>query len=370
MKKGRTVEPGHYHHRVRRELESGLQWDRTAYLRQIMALFPTSLALLLLIGACPWQAECACRDRSSENTTYSRLLLENSKEIWWCVDPTNRFPGNQRIHESNCIEGVGYINDTQVCAAQTPAAADDECNYTAFADPPNARRLTYSDKPLYVKYYVCNPNYAWLSGAPGRFTQCIGGSWTDIQDQCDDACDPPRDCSDIARMGFNFSDVYRITPSGKMGGVSVDVYCTLSLNDSDNHGWTTAMTLGSALGNGGGIPTQTGGGTPGPLGSNKFFIGIQHLSALAWEDTVERPLVFKIVLQTTSSKPFHATYDDVVIDVNSPYTLLKLGRYHGTPGDAFRSSLNKDFPLNTSSLWWNAETGQKNASLTLKVLFL
>ncbi|XP_064077744.1 uncharacterized protein LOC135195428 [Macrobrachium nipponense] len=335
-----------------------------------MASFPTSLAILLLLGAGPWRAECACIDRTSDTGTYSRLLLENKKVIWWCTDGTRRFPGGQRIHESNCIEGEAFIDDTQLCTAQSPAAADDTCDYNAFADPPNARRLTISDKPRYVKYYVCFPNYAWLSGRTGRFTQCIGGSWTAIMDQCVDACDPPRDCSDIAKMGFNTSDVYRITPSGRMNGVPVDVYCTLSTNNTDNNGWTTAMTLGSGL-QSGGSPVSTGGGIPGPPGSNRFFIGIQHLSALTWNDTAQRPLVFKFVLQTASSKSFTVYYDGVVIDMNTnTYTLRNLGSYHGTPGDAFRSSLGKDFPSSPGSVWWNANIGEQKASLNLKVWFL
>ncbi|XP_068207771.1 uncharacterized protein [Palaemon carinicauda] len=321
---------------------------------RVMASFPRSLLFFLLIVTVSWQGgECACVDRSGEATTYGRHLLENQREIWWCVDPTHRFPGGLRVHESTCPEGS--IEDTQLCNVANPPATDDNCDSSPWVAPTDTRELAQGTLPPYIKYYVCTEGKAWLSGIPGRYTQCIGGQWTTILDQCDEACDPPRDCSEIAIMGFNDSGVYNIIPTGKLLDISVDVYCSLS-PEPDKNGWTTVMTVGPETTTG--TITASGGGIPSNEATNRFFMGIQHLAALSWDDMNERPLIFRIALKSvTDNKRFYVTYDNVVIERNSPYALSKLGTYHGDAGDAFRTNEGLPFLLDNQNIWWNAREG-------------
>ncbi|XP_064078409.1 uncharacterized protein LOC135195830 isoform X2 [Macrobrachium nipponense] len=319
-----------------------------------MAPSPLRTRLFLLVVGLSWhRIQCECVNKASDQSL-GKQVLPDGKVLWWCTDPTQFLNATNRVHVSSCSD-KDEIDSSQICGpATTPGTGDcATANWTKPVDSVSAS----TGLPSYVKYYTCSAGKSWISGMSGRFTQCINGEWTHIFDYCFEDCYVTRDCSMVAKMGFNESGYYDVTPSGIFEEEPITVWCNLSSNHNYN-GWTIILKYG--LDAVGGPLTSEGGGDPGPTDPKEnYFIGIEALSDLSHQvrrnDT--RRLVFTFQLFTKTNETFHATNGYVLVRRGPTYTLnVDWNNYHGQPGNAFVYSRNENYSTD-DQFWWNTTSG-------------
>ncbi|XP_047480183.1 uncharacterized protein LOC125032842 [Penaeus chinensis] len=205
-------------------------------------------------------------------------------------------------------------------------------NNTALLCPTNiTQQFTDIEEPVDVgassKYLKCQGGKKWLSGRDHNFVHCEDGAWTTVSDVCDKECGVPIDCPVLSGMGAHLSGYYNITPKGDPDEPSVQVYCRQSIAKADS-GWTRIFATGL-------------------LGQ---VLDMITLSALHWDENGAKPLVVQINLHS-SHEFYEATYDDVIIGKDPPWTLLEVGTYHGDAGDCFRFNIGGSFH-NDADLGW------------------
>ncbi|XP_069938843.1 uncharacterized protein [Cherax quadricarinatus] len=123
-------------------------------------------------------------------------------------------------------------------------------------------------------------------------------------------------------------------------------------------GWT--LVLWHSIQSPNDLKLDIGGYTQGygqPLldANHSYFIGLEYLVALNWNNNTVRPLVMKVLMMDTSNNMLHATYGSVVINRDSMYTLNSLGNYHGNAGNYLSGSVGRTFCGDggiSDSCWW------------------
>ncbi|KAG7170704.1 Coagulation factor XIII B chain-like [Homarus americanus] len=305
----------------------------------------------------------------AQNATNSSTLWKRGSKVrvWYCDDVDKGLTTDHRMRivlfgdadwddPGNCDD----TSDTAVCS-----------DLPTLLDAQQVHTFTYNDADKYGVYYECNSGLSFLSGNPGRLTQCVAGSWTTIDDICLEDCDLPRDCCAVAeKYGFSNSDgqEYLVSPSNNTDDDDdITVKCDLGdTPDSPDGSWTLVLqhyassnlhlTLQQYI-DGHGNPSDTG----------SYFIGLKNLVAFNWDDSTERPLVMKLMMEASSAN-LYASYGDVVITKDT-FTLQRLGTYHGNAGDNLADSIGKKFcegvgPNDTDPCWWGGEDTGRNSFLT------
>ncbi|XP_069191903.1 uncharacterized protein [Procambarus clarkii] len=264
------------------------------------------------------------------------------KTLWLCSG--RLWSTGDVVYQTQC--GPGQLEDNVSCGSVSVGVCS-----SPSTPPPNTTTTTIVDNAAY--YYQCVAPLVWLSGEPDRLSQCLLRQWSNVYDVCDEDCPMPRDCSTVADMGFNTSDVYNIVPSGLPRGPVARVYCSLSSDTSDT-GWTQVLYNSNGF-------TNTYVSEPSDISSmtQPYFLRIEKLSALNWNGTTPRPLVFWFNITLTNDKSYFAIYSGVQMAQNNPWTLTAVGDYHGTAGDSFSGNLNQKF----QDLWWQERSGVNSSQL-------
>ncbi|ROT81333.1 hypothetical protein C7M84_025515 [Penaeus vannamei] len=227
--------------------------------------------------------------------------------IMYICDDGFKWWSRQQIQASHCINGSWTPVDDNCIPDES------ELSPCQFEPPANAvlvrrdpRRCT--EIPAVIGYYECAEGYSWLSGAQYHEAHCIGRLWKPILDLCVADCGAlPRDCSDIASLGFEDSDIFRVFSSG-------------SLTD---------------------LPTMV------TIINIKYWRALLNLS----RDMAgaRRPLVFQFLMTLDGVLWHHATFGPVIL--GDDLMIEELGEYHGNAGNAFWEGENST-NFEALSNWW------------------
>ncbi|XP_047489064.1 uncharacterized protein LOC125039272 [Penaeus chinensis] len=193
------------------------------------------------------------KSRSSESTcvdspvTDAEVVSVNSDErVLYCRNEALKWSTDETVLLSQCVDGqwtesdamCNTDRDTMTCTSNYPKPNNTET-------PIEVKHAT--NQAVIAVYYRCESPGAWLSGAHGRVSQCENGQWTPVHDICDNACLIPRDCYEVADLGFNNTDFYMIVPFGGNFEDAIEVLCELETTaDNANGRWTTALWLAKA----------------------------------------------------------------------------------------------------------------------------
>ncbi|XP_071514362.1 uncharacterized protein [Panulirus ornatus] len=289
-----------------------------------------------------------------------------------CPDPSNEvFPGGDRLLLDECVDGNWTRTGDFNCTAPMNDSRMEPCALDEDVHPPNAiakENFTLSNgrSSVYGVYYECGEGQTWLSGAPGRFRQCINGSWTPLDDRCSQACLIPRDCADLPELGYNETNWFHVILSGVQAHPCITVQC--DFRDPSEDVWT-ALLRNLNLTDDPPRPFaqyKEGFGDPGPNSKNghDYFIGLDNLMLLNNNpDGSKRPLVLQFIFTTRGGEVYHATYDNVSIGDAPFYTLETIGNFHGNAGtlscltrirNAFAYGVVNNFTSNDHHWWLQA----------------
>ncbi|XP_047484823.1 uncharacterized protein LOC125036327 [Penaeus chinensis] len=146
------------------------------------------LLLLPFIISAPWnQADSLLHSRANtcvspagdyvaENLTTGEEVLvckNSSVSTWDSLDRVliSRCSGDEENHHAKCVTGTSLGDNVALGT----------CNET-FPLPEDSH-LAWQEPGL-AKYFACDGEKVWLSGAKGALTQCLGLSWTPVYDRC------------------------------------------------------------------------------------------------------------------------------------------------------------------------------------------
>ncbi|XP_042233685.1 uncharacterized protein LOC121873879 [Homarus americanus] len=236
-------------------------------------------SLLILLTASAVEAGCPSKHPAGEEQTD---LVSGVKGMT-CTDVMTTWKGRGPIVLAYCqangewepsdVACTSLMSKRRGCSDPPPVPANTKEKHT-FKD---------DNKVVYGVYYTCD-KLAWLSGEPGRLTQCVDGVWSAVLDSCEEDCEFPRDCYAISFMGLVESGIYVILPSGDSSDSTVQVYC--DLNDTTvpgGSGWTNIFRHYSGLQDFNDLQFSdflTTIGSAEASEESSYFIGLEALAAL------------------------------------------------------------------------------------------
>ncbi|XP_050712793.1 uncharacterized protein LOC126996423 isoform X2 [Eriocheir sinensis] len=209
------------------------------------------------------------------------------------------------------------------------------------------------------KYLTCMPPFAWISGLPGVLTQCANGTWTPVFDLCDATCTFPRDCSDIANLGFTASGEFDVVVTAKTTDPTMPVTCRLSEVKGDT-GWTVVMRYAFPVTK----PIPFSNKEPsGNFSDWNYFIGFNPLEYMGWNpDYTVRRMILRMEITLASGEVLFIEYSGFHLSNDNNYELQGLGSPHGTAG----SILDGNYAQRpaTDDIWWKCPTGTMCTSVS------
>ncbi|KAG0717083.1 hypothetical protein GWK47_055138 [Chionoecetes opilio] len=134
-----------------------------------------------------------------------------------CLNAAEVLNTTHRLLVIPCEGGDCGVQPSISCSDASDSTQTAACSETDLQDPSHAvtvRDFTDEAGNLYGRYYMCPPGMTWSQrGKRGRLTQCQHGRWRAINASCVVDYRMPRDCSDVARLGFNETGEYLVRPS-------------------------------------------------------------------------------------------------------------------------------------------------------------
>ncbi|XP_042882365.1 uncharacterized protein LOC122259562 [Penaeus japonicus] len=295
------------------------------------------LRLALLVVLHGHVSESTCPD--SPVAEAEVMVVADDERVVYCLDATAKWSTDDLVLLSQCVNGA-WTTPEATCTAGTATYNSPACDVN-YPKPDNTQQPTEIQHATagttIAVYYRCTSPGAWLSGAHGRVSQCHNGAWTPVHDICDSDCPIPRDCYEVANLGFDNTDLYVIVPSADSTEDSLEVLCELENTTSNAEGrWTTVLWLTKNDLTHTPLEYVEGFGDPAFNSSLSFALGVTHLSSLHYDSLgTERPLVYQYVIRLANGQELHATYTDVMIDGAEPFNMQHAEGYHGNAGNYF-----------------------------------
>ncbi|KAK3876613.1 hypothetical protein Pcinc_018623 [Petrolisthes cinctipes] len=282
----------------------------------------------------------------------------DNKTVWTCLDPDNySWISGNIVHYSQCQES-GQLEEGLTCVPNISPVTP--CSDSTLPQPGNVS--TTELVPGLAKYFTCEGGNTWVSRiSTTRVTQCINGQWTQVMDECSEACLEPRDCSEISELGIHVSALYTIVPSIEADATTIEVWCDLSPEPATS-GWTRIAIRDekdhdrnlpiNRQRKGFGQPTVDSGVLP-------YFIGTNHLRDLSVESGGSSNRIFVLEVLATKkdgSGDISASSEVKVVTDGVTFRLYIQNKpnYYDNAGSVMQPHDGKNFRFNDESWWWNA----------------
>ncbi|KAK3883355.1 hypothetical protein Pcinc_012390 [Petrolisthes cinctipes] len=313
-----------------------------------------------LLGAVPVLSQ-NCSESIDDSVHSTPLAGENEKKnVWRCRVPyRNYWNTGNTVHYSQCPE-YGQLEEGLKCVPRPSP-------FTPCQDStvPQLDIATKSNMIAYlVLTYTCKDGNKWVStNSAKRITLCIDGQWTEVMDECSEACLSPRDCSEISDMGFKASGLYTIAPSITNDGTTIEVWCDLSPEPAAS-GWTRIAIRDEDVYDddldknhqleGFGQPDVDSGELP-------YFIGTINLRELSLERGGNGNRIFVLEVQATKKDGSGIISASSEVKMVTDGDTLKIHiqnnfNYYGNDGSVMQPHHGQTFSFNDERWWWNAYT--------------